>query len=189
MRKILLTTVLFIATLFAVNAQKYAYVDTQYILEAMQEYKDAQTDIDQISITWQKELEKKFGEIDRMYKQFQVDAVLLPEDAKKKREDAIVTAEKEAKELQKKRFGKDGDLFKKRQELIKPIQDRVFNAINEYAREKSFAFVFDKSGALTIVYADSKLDISDEVLQKLGITPQQNSGGSNTSPATKTGKK
>ena len=140
----------------------------------MQEYKDAQAEIDQLSIDWQKELEKKFTEIDRMYKQFQVDAVLLPEETKKKREDEIVKAEKDAKDLQKKRFGKDGDLFKKRQELIKPIQDKVFNAISEYAREKNYSFVFDKAGALTIVYADSKLDLSDEVLGKLGITPQQN---------------
>lgn len=191
MKKIILSVVLFFASVIAVNAQKYAYVDTQYILDNMQEYKDAQAEIDQLSIEWQKELEKKFGEIDRMYKQFQVDAVLLPEDAKKKREEAIMAAEKEAKDLQKKRFGKDGDLFKKRQELIKPIQDKVFNAINEYAREKSYSFVFDKSGALTIVYADSKLDISDEVLQKLGITPQQNNNNNNstTKPAPKPGKK
>ena len=189
MKKIIGITLLLVASFFSVNAQKYAYVDTQYILEGMQEYKDAQADIDQASIDWQKELEKKFAEIDRMYKQFQVDAVLLPEDAKKKREEAIINAEKEAKDLQKKRFGKDGDLFKKRQELIKPIQDKVFNAINEYAREKSYSFVFDKSGALTIVYADSKLDISDEVLQKLGITPQMNNSGNKNTTTPKPGKK
>lgn len=189
MRKIILSVVLFFASFAAVNAQKYAYVDTQYILDNMQEYKDAQAEIDQLSIEWQKELEKKFSEIDRMYKQFQVDAVLLPEDAKKKREDAIMTAEKEAKDLQKKRFGKDGDLFKKRQELIKPIQDKVFNAINEYAREKSYSFVFDKAGALTIVYADSKLDISDEVLLKMGITPAQNNSNTNAKPTPKPVKK
>jgi outer membrane protein len=194
MRKIFFTVALFFTTIIAGNAQKYAYVDTQYILDNMQEYKDAQTEIDQLSIDWQKELEKKFGEIDKMYKQFQVDAVLLPEDTKKKREDEIIKAEKDAKDLQKKRFGKDGDLFKKRQELIKPIQDKVFNGISEYAREKNYAFVFDKSGALTIVYADSKLDISDEVLQKLGITPQQNTptnntNGTKTTTSPKSGKK
>lgn len=192
MKKIILSVMLFFASFAAVNAQKYAYVDTQYILDNMQEYKDAQAEIDQLSIEWQKELEKKFTEIDRMYKQFQVDAVLLPEDAKKKREDAIMAAEKEAKDLQKKRFGKDGDLFKKRQELIKPIQDKVFNAINEYAREKNYSFVFDKAGALTIVYADSKLDISDEVLLKMGITPSQNNtnnNNTNTKPTPKPVKK
>jgi outer membrane protein len=192
MKKIFFTVALFFATIIAGNAQKYAYVDTQYILDNMQEYKDAQAEIDQLSIDWQKELEKKFSDIDKMYKQFQVDAVLLPEDTKKKREEEIIKTEKEAKDLQKKRFGKDGDLFKKRQELIKPIQDKVFNAISEYAREKNYSFVFDKSGALTIVYADSKLDISDEVLQKLGITPQQSTptnGTNKTTTTPKTGKK
>lgn len=192
MKKIFFTVALFFATIITGNAQKYAYVDTQYILDNMQEYKDAQAEIDQLSIDWQKELEKKFSDIDKMYKQFQVDAVLLPEDTKKKREEEIIKTEKEAKDLQKKRFGKDGDLFKKRQELIKPIQDKVFNAISEYAREKNYSFVFDKSGALTIVYADSKLDISDEVLQKLGITPQQGTptnGTNKTTTTPKTGKK
>jgi outer membrane protein len=192
MKKIFFTVALFFATIISGNAQKYAYVDTQYILDNMQEYKDAQAEIDQLSIDWQKELEKKFSDIDKMYKQFQVDAVLLPEDTKKKREEEIIKTEKEAKDLQKKRFGKDGDLFKKRQELIKPIQDKVFNAISEYAREKNYSFVFDKSGALTIVYADSKLDISDEVLQKLGITPQQSTptnGTNKTTTTPKTGKK
>ncbi len=192
MKKIIFTVAMFFAAIFAGNAQKYAYVDTQYILDNMQEYKDAQAEIDQLSIDWQKELEKKFGEIDKMYKQFQVDAVLLPEDTKKKREDEIVKAEKEAKDLQKKRFGKDGDLFKKRQELIKPIQDKVFNAISEYAREKNYSFVFDKAGALTIVYADSKLDLSEEVLQKMGITPQQNNASDskdNKTTTPKAGKK
>lgn len=180
MKKIIVTVALFFATFITGTAQKYAYVDTQYILDNMQEYKDAQAEIDQLSLDWQKELEKKFADIDRMYKQFQIDAVLLPEETKKKREEEIIKAEKEAKDLQKRRFGKDGDLFKKRQELIKPIQDKVFNAISDYARERNYAFVFDKSGALTIVYADPKLDISDEVLQKLGIAPQQQTAPTTT---------
>lgn len=185
MRKIFFTVALFFATILTGTAQKYAYVDTQYILDNMQEYKDAQAEIDQLSVDWQKELEKKFADIDRMYKQFQIDAVLLPEETKKKREEEIIKAEKEAKELQKRRFGKDGDMFKKRQELIKPIQDKVFNAISDYARERNYSFVFDKSGALTIVYADAKLDISDEVLQKMGISPQQQTTPTpNKKPAT-----
>ncbi len=184
MKKLVFTLMLFVSILFTSYGQKYAYVDTQYILENMTAYKEAQAEIDRLSIDWQKEIEKKFAEIDKMYKQFQTDAVLLPEDTKKKREDAIIKTEKEAKDLQKRRFGKDGDLFKRRQELIKPIQDKVFNAISEYAREKNYAFVFDKSGALTIVYADAKLDISDEILTKMGITPQQNDPKSKpTNPA------
>ncbi len=174
MKKLILTSIIAFLVSFQANAQKYAYVDTQYILDNMPEYKGAQAELDKLAIDWQKEIEKKFTEIDQMYKKFQADAVLLPEDMKKKREEEIINAEKDAKELQKKRFGNNGDLFKKRQELIKPIQDKVFNAIEEFARGKNYSFIFDKAGALTIIYADSKLDISDEILEKLGISPQDN---------------
>ena len=118
-------------------AQKYAFVDTKYILENIPEYKTAQDQLDELSAQWQKEIEGKFAEIDKMYKDYQAESVLLPDDMKKKREDEIVKKEKEAKDLQKKRFGKDGDLFKKREELVKPIQDKVYNAIevNSYSRE------------------------------------------------------
>jgi outer membrane protein len=109
-----------------------------------------------------------------MYKKFQVEAITLPEKMKQNREEAIMNAEKEAKDLQKKRFGKDGDLFKKREELVRPIQDRVFTAINEYAKEKGYAFVFDTAGAMTIVYADPKWDINEVIMQKLGITARGN---------------
>lgn len=184
MKKLILTSVIALLMSFQGIAQKYACVDTQYILDNMPDYKGAQAELDKISIDWQKEIEKKFTEIDQMYKKFQADAVLLPEDMKKKREEEIINAEKEAKELQKKRFGNNGDLFKKRQELIKPIQDKVFNAIEEYARSKNYSFIFDKAGALTIIYADSKLDISDEILEKLGITPQNNNTNTNTNQNT-----
>ena len=152
-------------------AQKYAYVDTDYILSNIPEYNDAQDDLDKTSILWQKEIEKKFGEIDKMYKSFQSESTLLPEEMKKKREDEIVKAEKEAKDLQKKRFGSGGDLAKKRAELIKPIQDKVYNAIEEMATSKNYAFIFDRAGSLSILYADTKLDISDDILTRLGYTP------------------
>ena len=103
-----------------------------------------------------------------MYRKYQQDVVVLPEDAKQKQQE-IINAEQEAKELQKTRFSTDGDLYKKREELVKPIQDRVFTAIEEYARERGYAFIFDKAGAMTIVYADAKYDINDEILSKLGI--------------------
>jgi outer membrane protein len=106
-----------------------------------------------------------------MYKKYQVEAITLPEKMKKNREDAIIAAEQAAKNLQKKRFGTDGDLFKKREELVKPIQDRVFTAIQEYAKDRGFAFVFDVAGDMTIVYADPKWDINDQIMQKLGISP------------------
>lgn len=171
MKKIILTSI-FIVTFAGFSfAQKYAYVDTQNILDQIQEYKNAQEQLNDLSVTWQKEIEAKFAEIDQLYKNFQAESVLLPEDMKKQKEDDIVKKEKEAKDLQKKRFGKDGDLFKKRQELVQPIQDKVYNAIEEVAQKKNYSFVFDKSGSVSILYADPKLDISDEVLNGIsGVT-------------------
>ena len=171
MKKLILTTLLVAAFSGFSFAQKYAYVDTQYILDQIQEYKAAQEQLNDLSVTWQKEIEAKFAEIDQLYKSFQAESVLLPEDMKKQKEDDIVKKEKEAKDLQKKRFGKDGDLFKKRQELVKPIQDKVFNAVEEVAQKKNYSFVFDKAGSVSILYADPKLDISDEVLNGIsGVT-------------------
>lgn len=154
-----------------VFSQKYAYIDSEYILGNVPEYKEAQAELDRIAALWQKEIESKFKTIDSMYKSYQVEAITLPDNLKKNREDQIIAAEQDAKNLQKRRFGKDGDLFKKREELVKPIQDKVFSAIEEYAKEKGYAFVFDVSGAMTIVYADEKFDINDAILEKLGITP------------------
>ena len=171
MKKLILTSIFVAAFAGFSFGQKFAYVDTQYILDQIQEYKTAQEQLNELSVNWQKEIEAKFAEIDQLYKNFQAESVLLPEDMKKQKEDDIVKKEKEAKELQKKRFGKDGDLFKKRQELIKPIQDKVFNAVEEVAQKKNYSFVFDKAGSVSILYADSKLDISDEVLNGIsGVT-------------------
>jgi outer membrane protein len=172
MKKILLLIVLAIGILgsaFAQN-QKHAYIDSEYILGNIPEYKEAQRELDRLAANWQKEIEKQFASIDSMYKKYQVEAITLPENLKQKREDAIIKAEQDAKDLQKKRFGKDGDLFKKREELVKPIQDRVFNAIEALAKDKGYAFIFDTAGSMTIVYADPKFDLNDMVLQRLGIT-------------------
>ncbi len=171
MKKILV--LLFIVPLFAFqsNAQKFAFVDTEYILENMSEYRDAQDILDKLSLEWQKEIELKFAAIDKMYKDYQAEAVLLPEDIKKKRQDDIIAKEKEAKDLQKKRFGKDGDLFKKRKELVKPIQDKVAGAIEDIANAGGYAVIFDKSGSTTLLFANSKFDKSDDVLDKLGYKP------------------
>ena len=119
MKKLFVLLFVFAAFTLNSNAQKFAYVDSEYILENMSEYRDAQELLDKLSLDWQKEIEAKFAAIDKMYKDYQAEAVLLPEDIKKKRQDEIIAKEKEAKDLQKKRFGKDGDLYKKRQELIK----------------------------------------------------------------------
>jgi outer membrane protein len=155
MKKLVLTATIIVLTVFGAIAQKYAYIDSEYLLNNIPSYLEAQAELDKLSVEWQKEIEAKFKKIDEMYKKYQQDVVVLPEETKQKRQQEIIDAEKEAKELQKKRFGTDGDLFKKREELVKPIQDRVFTAIEEYAREKNYAFIFDKAGDLTIVYADA----------------------------------
>ena len=172
MKRNIILGLLFVLFTVPAFAQKYAYIDSEYILGNIPEYNSAQAELDRIATIWQREIEAKFHSIDSMYKVYQVEAITLPENLKKKREEAIISAEQEAKNLQKRRFGKDGDLFKKREELIKPIQDRVFAAIEEYARDKGYAFVFDVAGAMTIVYADQKFDINDQILEKLGISPR-----------------
>jgi len=149
-------------------AQKTGYVDTEYILQNIPEYQDAQNEIEELSKTWQEEIESKYTEVDQMYKAYQADAVLLPEDLRQKREQEIIDFEREIKELQKKKFGAEGELFKKRQELIKPIQEKIFNAIEEIATKKNYAFIFDKAGGPVLMYVDSKYDISDEVLDQIG---------------------
>lgn len=151
-------------------AQKYAFINSEYILSNMPEYKEAQAELNRLAVQWQKEIENKFTSIDSMYKKYQVESITMPEQIKKNREDAIIAAEKAAKDLQKKRFGQDGDLFKKREELVKPIQDRVISTVNDYAKEKGYAFVFDSAGDMTIIYADPKWDINSAILQKLGIS-------------------
>ena len=156
-----------ISSTFAM-AQKFAYVDSEYILNNIPSYKSAQDQLDKLSNDWQKEVEAKYADIDKVYKSFQTEAVLLPEDMKKKREDDIVKKEKEAKDLQKKRFGNDGDLFKKRQELVKPIQDEVANAVKELAVEQGFALIFDTASNPGVLYSNPKNDKSDEILQRLG---------------------
>lgn len=168
MKKLFLTLILAMGALFGFG-QKYAYINSEYILSKLPEYTEAQAELDRISVQWQKEIEAKFASIDSMYKKYQVESITMPAQMKKNREETIINAEKAAKDLQKKRFGKDGDLFKKRAELIQPIQDRVINAITDYAKEKNYAFVFDTSGDMTIIYADPKWDINDIILRRLGI--------------------
>jgi len=171
MKNIIFTLMFTLLAVVGLQAQKFAFVDTQYILENISEYRDAQNQLDDISVEWQKEIEEKFAEVAKLYKTFQSEAPLLPEDIKAKREEEIITKEREAKELQKQRFGKDGDLFKKRQELIKPIQDRVYEAVEDLAVSQGLAIIFDKSGSVTLLYANTRYDRSDEVLSKLGYQP------------------
>jgi len=165
-------TLLLIFTINIAQAQKYAYVDTEYILDNIPEYSDAQEELDDMSQKWQKEIETQYSQVEELYKKYQAEAVLLPDDIKKKREEEIVTKEQKVKELQRKYFGPEGELFKKRQELIQPIQEKVFNAIESIALTSNFAFVFDKAGGMTLLYGNPKFDISDDVLDEVGSVMQ-----------------
>jgi outer membrane protein len=177
MKKFFFAILVLFSVTSTLTAQKFAYVDTQYILENLPEYKSAQQQLDRISIQWQKEIEVKFGEIDKMYKDFQAESILLTDDMKKKREEEIIDREQAAKELQKQRFGKGGDLLKRRQDLVKPVQDKIYNAIKEIATAKNYAVVFDKSSDLTMLFTNPKYDISDQILENLGYTPGQKNDG------------
>jgi len=150
-------------------AQRYAVIDSKYILDKMPEYKEAQKKLDQFSELWQQEIEQKQAAMDKMVKDFEAEQVMLPDNLKKKREDEIYNKEKELRDLQRKRFGFEGDLFKKRQELIKPVQDKVYNAVQIMAVQKQYDFILDKSEGITIIFADPKLDKSDEILKSMGI--------------------
>lgn len=172
MKKLILTIALMLSIIAVSMAQKYAFVDSDYILTNIPEYQDALDILDEFSIGWQKEIEEKFAEVDQLYKDYQAEAVLLPEDMKKQRESEIIQHEKEAKDLQKKRFGREGDLYSKRQELIQPIQEKIYNAIEAIAEAQNYAFVFDKAGSLSILYAKAKYDLSDEVLDEVGTVMQ-----------------
>jgi outer membrane protein len=168
MKKIALT--LGVLLLFAgiSFAQKFAFVDTEYILGNIPAYKSAQDQLDQLSKQYQKELETIHSEIEQMYKNFQAESVLLSDDMKRKREDVIVSKEKDYKELQRKYFGPDGDLFKKRQGLVKPIQDDIYNAVQAIANDGGYAVIFDKADGTSMLFTNPKYDLSDQVLQKLG---------------------
>ncbi len=172
MKKLILTLAVILSVAAVTLAQKYAFVDSDYVLENIPEYQDALDILDEFSIQWQREIEDKFAEVDGLYKEYQAEAVLLPEDMKRQRENVIIQKEKEAKDLQKQRFGRDGDLFSKRMELIQPIQEKIYNAIEEIAETQNYAFVFDKAGSLTILYAKAKYDLSDEVLDEVGTVMQ-----------------
>jgi outer membrane protein len=160
------------------QAQKYAYVNTAYILDNIPDYKNAQQQLDNLSIQWQKEIEDKYAIIDKLYKAYQAEQVLLTEEMKKRRQDEITQKEKDVKDLQKQRFGYEGDLFKKKQEMVKPIQDKIYNAVKKLATEQSYAVIFDKSGDLIMLYANPKYDKSDDILLALGFKPAKKESGS-----------
>jgi outer membrane protein len=149
-------------------AQKFAFVDSEYILSKIPSYKAAQDKLNQLSKEWQKEIETEYADLDKAIKDFQTEKILLTEEMRKNREQDLNNKEKAVKELQKKYFGQDGLLFKKRQELMKPIQDEVYNAIKTLAETGNYSIIFDTAGGANIIYTDPKHDKSDEILEKLG---------------------
>jgi outer membrane protein len=169
MKRFLLACTLIFSIYTIATAQRYAVVDSKYILDKMPDYKTAQKQLDQISAQWQKEIDDKQAVLDKMYKDYEGEEVMLSDDLKKKREDELFNHEKEVRDLQRKRFGFEGDLFKKRQELIKPVQDKVYNAIQKIAVSRMYDFILDKSEGITVIFADPKLDKSDDVLKELGV--------------------
>ena len=167
MKKILLLLAISFLTL-SIQAQKFAYVDTDYILNKIPDFKQAQDKLDGLSADWQKEIENKYADVEQMYRAYQQEQVLLTDDMKEKREDAIIKKENDAKNLQKKYFGTEGDLYLKRQELIKPIQDKIYDAIQQLASDNKYAIVFDSSSDLIMLYKNNNYDKSEKVLDIMG---------------------
>ena len=170
MKKLLIVALMVFGTTMGASAQqRYAVIDTKYILERIPAYKEADAKLKLIGEQWQKEIDDLQAQLDKMYKNYESEQFMLTEALKKKREDELFEKEKQVRDLQKKRFGYEGDLFKERQRLIKPVQDKVYDAIQKIATSRSYDFVLDKSEGITIIFADPKLDKSDDVLKELGI--------------------
>jgi len=153
----------------SVNAQRVAVVDVSGLLENLPAHVEAQSEIDKISAKWRQDISMEYDQIKSMYNKYQAEMVLLSEEVKIEREDEIMEKEKQVRELQKRRFGPDGDLFRKRQELVSPIQDEVFKAIEDYAKVKGYDLIFDKAGAVGLLYANEEYDKTDEIRRELGI--------------------
>lgn len=168
LHKILFCLVLVTGFGFQANAQKFAYVDSEFILSKIPEYQSAQTQINGIAETWKKEIDNKYKLIEKKYNSYQAEQFLLDDDTKLKRQQEIEELEKEAKALQNQRFGYEGDLFKKREEMVKPIQDKVFEAISQIAKSKNLDIIFDKAvNSNLMLFVNPELDLSDEVLKKI----------------------
>jgi outer membrane protein len=166
---VLITVLLFVSSI-GLYAQHFSYVDTEYILDKMPEYKSSQKQLDNLAEQWKKDVDVKMKEIDKLYKQYQAEQLLLPNDMRKKKENEILQKEDELNKYKEAKFGKEGELFQKRKELVKPIQDKVFDAIQKLAKDEGIDFIFDKAGAVTMLYTNAKYDRSDEVLEVLGIS-------------------
>ena len=170
MKRIVFTALLAIAATFGMQAQKFALIDMEYIMKAIPSFESANDQLEQLSLKWQREVEAMLTEVQTMYKNYQTELVLLTDDMKTKREEEIIAKEQAANELKRKYFGPDGELYKKRESLMKPIQDEIYNAVQELCNEKGYQMIIDKSSDMSLIYASPKLDVSDELLNKLGYS-------------------
>ena len=170
MKKTALLLVAVLAAILPAKAQKFALVDMEYVLKNIPAYEMANEQLNQVSQRWQREVDDLKKEADTMYKNYQADMVFLTDEQKKKKEEEIVTKEKEASQLQYKYFGPQGELFKKRQSLIKPIQDDIYNAVKKVSEERGFQVIFDRASSQSIIFASPRIDVSNEVLAKLGYS-------------------
>ena len=168
MKKLSLILGLLIMTITAGFAQKFAYVDTEYILGNIPSYKAAEEELESMTTEWQTEIDAMYQEIDKMYREYQAEKVLLTQEMRQKREEEIINKEREAKKLQNDYFGSEGLLYQKREEKIKPIQDEIYNALKEISNEGGYALIFDTSGGPSILYSNPRYDISDDILTRLG---------------------
>lgn len=174
-----ITKIIWVAALLVVStstafAQRFAYVDSEYILRHIPEYVSAQKQLDALSVQWQEEVDSRFAEIEKLYRSYQDDQVLLSEDMRRKREDEIVTKEREARDFQREKFGFEGDLFQERVKLIQPVQERVAQAIQTIAADQSLDIILDKGSEVTFLYANPRLDKSNDIITKLGYKPDPN---------------
>ncbi len=169
MKKLMIVACLVLVSAATTFAQRYAIVDTRYIFEKMPEYKQVQKTIDETAATWQKEIDTKQATLDKLYSEYDSQGAMMTDDLKLKKEDELFKKEKELRDLQKKRFGFEGDLFKKRMELMKPLQDKIASAVNRLVSANGYDLVFDKSEGKSIIFADPKLDKSDEILRELRL--------------------
>ncbi|MDR0872581.1 MAG: OmpH family outer membrane protein [Prevotellaceae bacterium] len=170
MKKFFLALGLLLGSFAFANAQKFALIDMEYLLKNIPAYETANEQLNQVSKKWQAEVDAKQTEIQNKYKNYQTEAVFLSEEMKTKRENEIVAAEKELQELRRKYFGSDGELFKKRESLIKPIQDEIYNAVKDVCDDKGYQLILDRASGNNIIFASPKIDISDDVLAKLGYS-------------------
>jgi outer membrane protein len=170
MKKYVFLTVMLLGFGLTASAQKYALIDMEYILKNIPAYERANEQLDQTSRKWQSEVDKLSEEAKTLYKNYQSEATFLSAEQKQKREDAIVAKEKEAAELRRKYFGNDGEIVKKQQSLMQPIQDEIYNAVKEIAEQRGYAMIIDRASAVSVIYASPSIDISNEVLAKLGYS-------------------